>query len=236
MNPMLDEPLRQDCEFALGYHFRNPPLLAQALTHASTGVGVGVHNERLEYLGDAVLSLVVAEYLFQTRPTETEGGLTERKSALVSRPSLARVAERLRLERFLIVGKGIPRHRPLPRSLLSNALEALLGAVYVDGGLEAARRIALDWLRPEATAPEAGRAQQNHKKALQHFAQREHGAPPVYRVLAAVGPDCDRAFKVAAEVNGRSFPGAWGKTKREAEQWAAREALLQLESEGEVVR
>ncbi|MCI0586695.1 MAG: ribonuclease III [Planctomycetes bacterium] len=236
MNPTLDDRARQECEFALGYRFLEPSLLAQALTHASTGVGVGAHNERLEFLGDAVLSLVVAEHLFETRPKDPEGGLTERKSALVSRPALARVAERLRLESFLIVGKGIPRHRPLPRSLLSNALEAILGAVYVDGGLEAARRIALDWLRPDATAGEAGRALQNHKKALQQYSQRKHGKPPFYRVLSTIGPDCARSFKVAAEMNGRSFPPAWGKTKREAEQWAAREALLQLEGEGEPVR
>jgi len=217
-------------ERAIGHRFASRPLLRQALTHSSTGAGTLGHNERLEFLGDTILSLLVAEELFRANPTETEGELTERKSAIVSRPHLARVSLRLGIERFLIVGKGIPRDRPVPRSILSNALEAILGAIYLDGGLEAARRATLHWLRPGSEG--GSRAQENHKKALQHYAQARYGAPPTYRVLALRGSEVARAFEIVAEVNGRVFPPAWGKTKREAEQWAAREAILALEAEG----
>jgi ribonuclease-3 len=217
----------------VGHRFASPSLLLQALTHSSTGAGTGGHNERLEFLGDAVLSLLVGEDLFRSHPEETEGQLTERKSALVSRPHLARVAARLGIERYLVVGKGIPRNRPLPRSILSNALEAILGAIYLDGGIESARRATLHWLRP---GPEGGgRSQENHKKTLQHYAQARYGSPPTYRVLALRGPEAAHAFEVVAVVNGRTFPPSWGKTKREAEQWAAREAILVLEAEGETL-
>lgn len=232
-----DDPLRR-LEALLGHGFRDPGLLREALTHASRAEG---HNERLEFLGDAVLDLVVAESLYRRFAGAREGRLTQWKSLLVSRETLARVGERLGLAAFLQVGSGLDRQRSLPRSLAGNAVEALLGALYLDlggargGALETCRRVAEEWLAPEmADLPR--RADRAHAKTLlQDWAQARVGAIPRYELVEVHEHPETRSFRVRARVGARDFPPAWGTSKRQAERRAAWEAVLVLRSEGETL-
>ena len=210
--------------------FRDPALLALALTHASTGAAE--NNERLEFLGDAVLDLLVAEELYRGRPDHAEGTMTELKAWVVSRQVLAGAARGLGLEDQARLGTGM-RPETLPRSVLANLYEAVLGAVYLDRGLDEARRFVLaslakplERVRHEAVAP-------NPKQALQHLAQERWGEPPTYELVEERGEAHARAFLVVARTGGRAFPSAWGRTRKEAERWAAHEALLVLASEEE---
>jgi ribonuclease-3 len=210
----------------LPHEFSDPELLELALTHASTGKAAD--NERLEFLGDAALDLVVAEELYRLHPDLAEGDLTELKAWVVSRRTLAEAAQKLELEARARVGRGLDR-RALSRSVLANLYEAVLGAVYLDAGLEAAAKFTLTTLadplqrvneRREATVP---------KQVFQEHCQRRTGEPPRYEVVESRGKAHARAFLVRALSGGESFPTAWGRTRKEAEHWAAQEALLTLE-------
>ena len=215
----------------LPHHFRDTELLALALTHASTGNSCD--NERLEFLGDAVLDLVVAEELYRGDRAATEGDMTELKAWVVSREVLAGAARALGLEDKANLGAGM-RDRTLPRSVLANLYEAILGAVYLDAGLEDARRFVRETLSaPLASAKDRRRAP-NPKQVLQRKSQVDTGNPPEYLLLDERGSAHAKAFLVAAEVDGRRFPSAWGRTRKEAERWAAHEALLVLQEAGEL--
>jgi len=215
-------------EGVLGHRFRRPELLREALTHASAEEA---HNERLEFLGDAVLSLVAAEELYVRFPKAREGRLTDSKSRLVARATLARVARRLGLEPWLVTGGSLEIRRSVPRSVLGNAVEALLGAIYLDAGLEAAREAFRRWLAPEIRALEESPSRIHAKQRLQELCQKRFGGLPRYRILEQVEHPETTAFQAAVEIGERSFPPAWGTTKKEAERWAAWEALLVLEAE-----
>jgi ribonuclease-3 len=215
----------------LDHDFADERWLELALTHASTGREED--NERLEFLGDTVLDLVVAEALFHRHPELDEGALTEFKAEVVSRRALAEAARRLDLEGHLQVGSGL-RGRALPRSVLANVFEALVGALYLDAGLAACRDWILETLAEPLARPRHEAAPSNPKQELQQLAQRLWGAPPTYRTTEEFGRSHARAFRVVAVAGGREFPGAWGRTLKEAERWAAHEALLVLEDEGEV--
>jgi len=210
---------------ALPHAFRDPALLELALTHSSTGSAAD--NERLEFLGDAALDLVVAEELFRAHPDLAEGELTELKSHVVSRPTLARAARTLQLEPAARIGLGL-RRRALPASVLANLYEALLGAVYLDGGLEAARAFALATLEEPLARARSRRGSANPKQELQQRAQQRWNELPLYHALESRGAAHARAFLVCAELRGERFPPAWGRTLKEAESWAAHEALLVL--------
>jgi ribonuclease-3 len=209
----------------LPHDFRDPALLERALTHASTASAAD--NERLEFLGDAVLDLVVAEELYLGEPPKSEGEMTELKAWIVSRKVLAEAGRELGLERVARLGHGLDA-RTLPGSVLANLYEACLGAVYLDAGLDAARAWVRATLAGALARARAARVERNPKQALQELCQRRTGAPPVYVLLEERGDAHARAFHVAAEIAGRRFPSAWGRTRREAESWAAREALLVL--------
>ena len=212
----------------LPHSFRNPELLRLALTHASTGAEE--NNERLEFLGDAVLDLVIAEELFRCHPDLPEGDLTELKAWVVSRQVLAGAARQLELDAQARLGSGL-QTRALPRSVLANLYEAVLGAVYLDAGFEAGRDFALATLqRPLGSVRKRERGP-NPKQGLQRIGQVLTGTPPAYVVLDERGEAHARAFLVAAELGERRFPSAWGRTRKEAERWAAFEALLVLEAE-----
>lgn len=221
-------------EERIGYRFRNRELLARALTHASSR---DRHNERLEFLGDAVLNLVVAEALFRTLPDLREGRLTELKALLVARDTLERTAARLGMDEFLRTGGSLAGRATVPRSVLGNALEAVLGAAYLDvepaQRLETVRRLALGWLQPEMGRLVAVQERARAKSRLQDWAQRTHGCLPEYRVVETFEHPETRSFLVAAVVAGRSFPAAWAAAKKEAERLAAWEALLTLRGEEE---
>lgn len=209
----------------LPYAFARPELLELALTHSS--VGVSRDNERLEFLGDAALDLVVAEELYRFHVELAEGELTELKADVVSRRTLAEAARRLRLFEHARVGPGLGQ-RTLPRSVLANLYEAVLGAVYLDGGLDAVRAFALATLRGPLERVRSRKSSANPKQELQQLSQKRWSVLPTYVVLDTRGVAHARAFLVACEAGSERFPSAWGRTRKEAESWAAHEALLVL--------
>jgi ribonuclease-3 len=228
--PQIEEhhrPLLEAMQQTLGYRFKTGELLLKALIHPSMRDLTKFSYERLEFLGDAVLGLVVAEHLFQKYPGFDEGELTRIKSTVVSRTALARLGRKLSVADQLVLGKGM-RSATLPRSVLANATEALLGALYLDGGLEETRRFILEHLSDLIVHAEEPRRSRNHKSMLQHLTQRQGRGTPTYRILSVSGPDHSRTFEVCALIGERSFPAASGPSKKIAEQRAARNALRVL--------
>jgi len=212
----------------LDYRFQNASLLESALTHASIATSRLASNERMEFLGDAILGLVICEELFNQFPQYLEGEMTRIKSVVVSRETCARVADRLNLMEHLSLGKGIMESAHMPASLAACALEAIIGAIYLDGGLEPARRFILTHMAEEIDHVVAGEHRLNYKSLLQQHAQHDLGATPSYEVLDEKGPDHAKAFEVAVVIRGRRYPSAWGPSKKAAEQRAAMEALRVL--------
>lgn len=217
----------------LPHTFTDASLLELALTHASTGASRD--NERMEFLGDAVLDLVMAEELFRAEPPLDEGGMTELKAWVVSRKVLAGAARTLGLDEEARVGAG-QRARALTSSMLANLYEAVLGAVYLDAGFEAARAFVRTTLAAPLEHVRALRSATHEKQALQQRCQLTTGAPPNYVLVAERGSAHAKAFLVAAESGGQRFPSAWGRTRKEAERWAAHEALLVLADEDAAAR
>jgi ribonuclease-3 len=217
----LSAKLRQ-CQEAIGYVFNKPELLRAALTHASSANSRLASNERLEFLGDAVLGLIVCERLYERFPEFLEGEMTRIKSAVVSRRTCAAVSRRLGLEAYLITGKGMST---VPSNMLADTFESLVCAIYLDGGLEVAREFVLKHLADEIDRVAEDTHAGNHKSVLQELAQREFGTTPNYHLMDEKGPDHSKCFKVAATVGRLTFPGAWGRTKKEAEQKAALNAI-----------
>ena len=218
----------EDCQKALGYHFRQPELLRSALTHASGANTRLASNERLEFLGDAVLGLVCVEQLYLRFPNYQEGDLTKIKSVVVSRRTCARFSRSLGLGEFLFLGKGMHTHTVVPANMLADLYESLVGAIYLDGGLDEAKRFILDHLGPEIEQVAEGAHGGNFKSLLQQVAQREFGATPQYLLLDEKGPDHSKCFKLAAMIGRHTYAGAWGRNKKEAEQKAAMNALAQI--------
>ncbi|MDD5808706.1 MAG: ribonuclease III [Oscillospiraceae bacterium] len=217
-------------EKSLGYQFHNPALLEEALRHSSyanehRGENV-FSNERLEFLGDSVLGFVTAEYLFAKHPTAPEGELTRIRALLVCEDSLHEVAQRLKLGEYLKLGHGEEscggRTRP---SILADATEAVFAAVYLDGGIRAAseliHRVLLDKEREETA--EAKR--RDYKTKLQELVQRTPNQVLTYRLIGEQGPDHDKVFSFAVLLNDTVVGTGEGRSKKEAEQMAAKDAL-----------
>lgn len=222
------EALLEECQETLGYRFRDRELLVVCLTHASTAPTRLHSNERLEFLGDSVLGTIVCDALFRQFPEADEGELTRIKSIVVSRATCAAMAERVDLERFVLVGKGLGGTGRIPSSILAGAFEGLIAAIYLDGGLVNVRRFLLPLVEPEIGRASASLHAQNYKSLLQHVAQKMLGATPTYRLLDSRGPDHSKCFQISAVIGGRVFPASWGASKKEAEQLAAHNALLEL--------
>ena len=212
------------------HRFSAPELLELALTHAS--FDGASNNERLEFLGDAVLDLVVASELYRGRPDLSEGAMTELKAAVVSRQSLAEAARELGLAGLARVGAGL-RQRTLPASVMANLYEAVVGAVYLDAGFAAAQSFCQATLEEPLSRLRTHDRAANPKQELQEHFQALGGPPPEYEVQGEHGLAHARAYLVAARCDGRLFPSAWGRTRKEAERWAAYEALLALGLRGE---
>ncbi|GAB4139843.1 ribonuclease III [Thermopirellula anaerolimosa] len=226
--PQSLERKLEECQRAIGYRFRDPHLLITALSHASGVDRRQCSNERLEFLGDAVLGLVVCDLLYTTYPDYLEGELTRLKSIAVSRHTCAAAARSLRLHEFLLLGKGMMTHSRLPQSVIAAALEAVVGAVFIDGGLQAAKAIVEPLMRPVISSIVYNAIEENYKSLLQQYAQKNLGTTPGYHLLEERGPDHGKSFLVAAEMGGIRYRPAWGHSKKEAEQKAARNALIEL--------
>jgi ribonuclease-3 len=227
----MDADVAERAEQVLEHHFHERSLLAAALTHASAADNRLGSNERLEFLGDAILGTVICRDLFDSYPEYLEGDLTRIKSAVVSRRTCAQVARRLGLTRLLRLGKGMSGRQPLPGSLAADVFEACIGALFLDGGAEEARRFILQHLTPYIKQAAESIHQNNYKSQLQQHAQRQLNATPVYELLDEQGPDHSKCFEVGVVVSGRRFPSAWGASKKEAEQLAAQRALQELRVE-----
>lgn len=219
------------CQRRIGYRFTNPSILQSALTHASGALHRLASNERMEFLGDAILGAVVCEILFRQYPQYLEGDLTKVKSIVVSRQTCAKLSEQLGLEEFLVLGKGMTTYPNVPPSVLADVFESLIAAIYLDGGYEAARPFIATLLGPEIELAVGGESAANFKSLLQQVAQREHGTTPTYQLLDEKGPDHSKCFKISAQVGRSRYQPAWGRNKKEAEQRAARNALSEMNGE-----
>jgi ribonuclease-3 len=233
MAPMFGRRPTTPLEEQLGYRFRRPDLIDLAVTHRSHAHESAAPDdsyERLEFLGDAVLGMVAAEWLYRRHPDLPEGELSRRKSDLVSRPVLARHARRLALGGRLRLGVGEERSGGREKeSLLADVLEAVYGAVFLDGGLPAARKLIHGHF--EAAEAEAGERPFDAKTRLQELAQARGWALPVYRLVEESGPDHDKTFVVECLLEGDRAGGGTGRSKKLAEQAAAAEALGRLEGD-----
>jgi ribonuclease III len=211
-----------ELEAKLGHRFARPELLMQALLHRSHGLVAQQKreesNERLEFLGDAVLGLVVNDHLYRDNPATSEGDLTKMKSLLVCRERLAEVAGRLDLGAHIRMSRSEAATGGRGRaSILADATEAVIGAVYLDGGLESARQVIRTWLLADSERVLLARGEENFKSRLQELIQARHKSPPRYRVVAIEGPDHARRFRVSVSFNGRLLGEGTGPSKKVAE-------------------
>jgi len=215
-------------EEKLDYTFKNRALLENALTHSSyanESRGRCASNERLEFLGDSILGMVVADHLYRTHPDMPEGELTRTRAALVCEESLVEVARELELGNYLLLGRGEEtgggRHRP---SIQADAVEAVLAAVYLDGGIGSARKIIGRYILSRTS-----QSAQDYKTALQELVQRESGQVLSYRLVGESGPDHNKVFTMEVDLNGTCVGTGQGRSKKEAEQMAAKAAIQALE-------
>ncbi|NPV73274.1 MAG: ribonuclease III [Pelotomaculum sp.] len=215
----------------LGIAWRDEGLLTRALTHSSftyenrqNGLE---NNQRLEFLGDAVLELAVSDYLYRSKPEMDEGDLTKLRASVVCEPSLARVARELELGTCLYMGKGEERSGGRDRpSILADAFEALLGAVYLDQGLEKAAGLAIKYLAPLIGDVLEGRLERDYKTELQELVQQRGGEQVRYVILKEEGPDHHKSFTAGVLYRGVLVGQGTGRSKKEAEQQAAKKALM----------
>ena len=218
-------------EEKLGYTFQNTALLENALTHSSYAnenrAKGETSNERLEFLGDSVLGMVVADYLFRSHPDMPEGELTRTRAALVCEDSLVEVAAQLELGSYLKLGRGEDagggRRRP---SIQADAVEAVIAAVYLDGGIGSARKLITRFILTDNRREQGGT--RDYKTALQELVQRESGQVLSYRLTGESGPDHAKVFAVEVELNGAPVGAGEGRSKKEAEQMAAKAAIQKL--------
>jgi ribonuclease-3 len=215
-------------ERLLGHRFADKSLLTQALTHASVADSRLESNERLEFLGDAVLGVVVCDYLYERYGDLLEGELTKIKSSVVSRRTCAEIADELGLDELLRLGKGLADRQMLPKSVLAAVYESLIGALFIDGGLAVARKFILEGLQDTIEQAAGSGHQHNFKSVLQQTSQEVLRQQPQYIVLDEKGPDHAKCFEVCVEIGARRFPSCWGASKKQAEQQAALETLFEL--------
>ena len=222
-------------EEKLGYTFHDRRLLENALTHSSyanENKSKGeTSNERLEFLGDSVLGMVVADHLYRTHPDMPEGELTRTRAALVCEDSLVEVAAQLKLGEYLKLGRGEDagggRKRP---SIQADAVEAVIAAVYLDGGIGSARKLITTFILTNHEREQEG-AVRDFKTALQELVQRESGQVLSYRLMGESGPDHAKVFSVEVDLNGQPIGAGEGRSKKEAEQNAAKAAMAKLKAE-----
>jgi ribonuclease III len=222
-----------DLENAIHYRFRDRLILDKAMRHSSATTDPLSNNQRMEFLGDAVMALIVANHLFRVYSTSREGELTRIKSFVVSTATLDRRAQMLFLADYSELGGGMITagsggEALLPPSVNANLFEALIAAIYLDGGWGAAETFVLDHLLPEIEHLHEQGHDHNFKSILQQVSQREFGCTPRYRVLKQSGPDHDKRFEIQVQLGARKFTAGAGNSKKEAEQRAAEIALKEM--------
>lgn len=225
--------IHRKLEQKLGYDFTDSGLLEEALTHASfcneQSGSRPKDNERLEFLGDAVLQLIVTHHLFLQHPSAPEGELTRSRADLVSEGALAIMARRLHLGEALQLGKGENQSGGREKdSILADAMEALFGAIYLDGGYEPVKQLILPLLAVIPRRTEVRHVGSDHKTRLQEISQAQYGRLPLYQPCGFVGPDHRRTYTVEVRLNGEVMGRGQGRSKKMAEQNAAKEALQAL--------
>lgn len=219
-----------ELEARLGHSFQNPELLQTALTHRSyineSRSRGGTHNERLEFLGDAVLELITTEFLYEKYPNKTEGDLTSYRAGLVNTSTLATVSLELGVNDYLLLSKGEAKDTGRARQyILANAYEALVGALFLDGGYGAAQQFVAKYLLPMTEDIVEKHLWRDAKSRFQELAQERVGITPSYQTVSESGPDHDREFTVAVFLGDEEIAQGAGKSKQEAEQIAAGNAL-----------
>ena len=217
-----------DCQHKLAYSFKTIRLLENALTHTSFKTPYNPSNERLEFLGDAILGMVISEYLFKKFPDYSEGKLTKIKSVVVSRATLAKIGTEMDLKKYISVGKGLMSSNSFPKSLIANVFEAIIAAIYMDGGLKVAYDFTLKSLKKEIDIVCNNKHDKNYKSILQHYCQRQHGHIPRYKIIKQSGPDHDKTFEIVTLINTIEYSTGTGNNKKEAEQIAAKKTLEYL--------
>jgi len=227
-----------ELEKLIGYSIKNKSYFIQALMHRSyleQNFDYDVSNERLEFLGDSVLSLSVAEYLYESFPEKDEGFLTKVRAKLVNRLALADAAERVKLANFLLVSKNLSSNfKAGSKTVLADAMEALIGAIYLDNGLEAAKEFIERVLVEPNSKNDVYLIDENFKSQLLEYAQANKLPIPVYSVLKEEGPQHNRVFTISVSVNEVEFGIGKGRNKKSAEQNAAHEALKKIHEENEI--
>lgn len=231
INPMLIDELHQ----LLGYRFKSDELLQEALTHRSLHA---VNNERLEFLGDAVLGLVISTALFLRHPKATEGVLSHTRAALVCEKTLAKLAKRFKLERYLRLGSGERKGRETRPSLLADMIEAIIGAIYLEGGLEVCKQCILAWYADDLDHLINTPPKKDAKTALQEYLQARKQPLPRYRLIHQKGTLHEPIFTIACEfptehTEGLTLYTGTGKNRRQAEQRAAAQLLAYLQEKAE---
>ena len=217
-------------ENIIGYQFNNRHFLRQALTHSSYANEMRMsklaNNERLEFLGDAVLELMSSEYIYRNNGEMHEGEMTKLRASLVCEPTLAMCAKEIRLGEFILLGKGeIATGGASRDSILSDAFEAVIGAIYLDGGFTSAKEFIVKFVLDDI---DSKKLFFDSKTILQEIVQADNKEPLIYKLIDESGPDHDKIFTVAAIVDGKEWSRGTGKTKKAAEQAAAYQAILKI--------
>lgn len=225
----MDEKTLQRAQEVLGHNFNDTSLLFRAFSHSSQADNRLDSNERLEFFGDSVLSVIICQTLFEQFPEYLEGDLTKIKSMMVSRKTCAKVANNLGLVELVKVGKGMSATRAMSGSIAAGTLEAVIAALYLDGGFEVARKFVVSAFEELIREADAQQHQENFKSLLQQHCQQNFETTPTYELLDEKGPDHNKCFEVGVVIGARRCKTAWGITKKEAEQKAAKNALIELE-------
>ena len=213
----------------LNYEFKNINLLKEAITHKS--IKSSINNERLEFLGDAVLDLIVGEYLYHKFNTQNEGDLSKLRASLVNEDSLAKIAKELKLGEFLYLSPAEENNGGRDKqSLISDALEALMGAIYLESGLDSVKVIFIDLLEKNFPDINLNSLTKDYKTTLQEITQAQIGTAPKYELISSSGPDHKKSFEMAVFLNGKEIARAIGTSKKAAEQACALKALEMLKN------
>lgn len=224
----MNDEIRAKAQKAIGYQFKDIDLLDLSLRHASISESRLDSNERLEFLGDAILGMIACERIYNLYPNYLEGEMTKIKSLAVSRKICAKIAIDMGLDQLILVGKGMKTQAKLPQSLAAAVLESMIAAVYIDGGMDAVRGFLEPQLDPLLEEAVNSGHQHNFKSVLQQHAQRAMGASPNYRIMDEKGPDHAKSFQISVELDGQHYDPCWGQSKKAAEQSAAYTALMSM--------